>query len=290
MAVAAKMIAIAALTSVNGSMIVGARSNYALGRDWPIFAFLARWDEGSGSPRVAILVQGGIALALVIFGALLLLLFVGFAIAQGIGQPSVPSGDAAIVEGVPEDVGTVSEEEFRRNLLQQATQGGLKKTPEPGSTKYEELTKAAMGELLDAIWIAAEAEALGVTATDQQVEDKLDQIKEQNFPTAKAFAEFLETSKFTAEDVEKRVKLQLLGEQIQERINGEAPPPSNSEVADYYDAAKASLEHGAPTYRFVRHYLQRRPAAPLTLRQVDPLIRQLTLYRDLIDEKAGDPT
>jgi basic amino acid/polyamine antiporter, APA family len=63
------MIAIAALTSVNGSMIVGARSNYALGRDWPIFGFLARWDEGSGSPRVAILVQGGVALALVIFGA-----------------------------------------------------------------------------------------------------------------------------------------------------------------------------------------------------------------------------
>ena len=29
---------------------------------------------------------------------------------------------------------------------------------------------------------------------------------------------------------------------------------------------------------------------PLTLRQVDPLIRQLTLYRDLIDRKTGDPT
>ena len=26
---------------------------------------------------------------------------------------------------------------------------------------------------------------------------------------------------------------------------------------------------------------------PLTLRQVDPLIRQLTLYRDLIDQKTG---
>ena len=33
------MIAIAALTSVNGSMIVGARSNYALGRDWPMLRF-----------------------------------------------------------------------------------------------------------------------------------------------------------------------------------------------------------------------------------------------------------
>ena len=63
------MIAIAALTSVNGSMIVGARSNFALGQDWPVFGFLARWDEKSGSPRVAMLVQGAIALALVILGA-----------------------------------------------------------------------------------------------------------------------------------------------------------------------------------------------------------------------------
>jgi hypothetical protein len=29
--------------------------------------------------------------------------------------------------------------------------------------------------------------------------------------------------------------------------------------------------------------VERRPPVPLTLRQVDPIIRQLTLYRDLID-------
>ena len=63
------VVAIAALTSVNGSMIVGARSNYALGRDWPMLGFLGRWDEASGSPRTAMLVQGAIALALVVFGA-----------------------------------------------------------------------------------------------------------------------------------------------------------------------------------------------------------------------------
>jgi transposase len=56
------------------------------------------------------------------------------------------------------------------------------------------------------------------------------------------------------------------------------------------DAAQAALEMGAPNYRFVRRYLERRPPVPLTLRQVDPLIRQLTLYRDLIDQKTGDPT
>jgi transposase len=56
------------------------------------------------------------------------------------------------------------------------------------------------------------------------------------------------------------------------------------------DAASAALELGAPTYRFVRTYLERRPPVPLSLRQVDPLIRQLTLYRDLIDQRTGEPT
>lgn len=65
----AVMIAVAALTSVNGSMIVGARSNYALGRDWPLLGYLGRWDEASGSPRNAMLVQGVIAMALVGLGA-----------------------------------------------------------------------------------------------------------------------------------------------------------------------------------------------------------------------------
>jgi transposase len=55
------------------------------------------------------------------------------------------------------------------------------------------------------------------------------------------------------------------------------------------DAAKAALALGVPTYRFLRRYLDRRPPVPLTLRQVDPLIRQLTLYRDLIDRTTGDP-
>jgi transposase len=54
------------------------------------------------------------------------------------------------------------------------------------------------------------------------------------------------------------------------------------------DAATAALELGVPTYRFLRRYLERRP--PVTLRQVDPLIRQLTLYRDLIDRTTGDPS
>lgn len=53
------------------------------------------------------------------------------------------------------------------------------------------------------------------------------------------------------------------------------------------EACAAALESGLPAnpYRFVRRWLERRPQ--LTLRQVDPIIRQLSLYRDLIDGKTS---
>ena len=55
------------------------------------------------------------------------------------------------------------------------------------------------------------------------------------------------------------------------------------------DACAAALEAGASNYyRFVRRYLERNPQLPLSLRQVDPLIRQLTLYRDLIQNKTTE--
>jgi len=63
------MIAIAALTSVNGSMIVGARSNYALGRDWPLFGWMGRWDDRTDAPRNSLYLQGAFALLLVVAGA-----------------------------------------------------------------------------------------------------------------------------------------------------------------------------------------------------------------------------
>jgi transposase len=57
-------------------------------------------------------------------------------------------------------------------------------------------------------------------------------------------------------------------------------------------ACAVALDVGVPRYRFVRRYLERHPAGLPTLRQIDPLIRQLTLYRDLLDRRADpeDPT
>jgi amino acid transporter len=63
-------VAVATLTSINATLIVGARANYALGKDWPTLKFLGSWQAHRGSPTAAYVSQGAISLALVAFGAL----------------------------------------------------------------------------------------------------------------------------------------------------------------------------------------------------------------------------
>jgi transposase len=48
------------------------------------------------------------------------------------------------------------------------------------------------------------------------------------------------------------------------------------------EACTEALALGVHEYHFVKRYLERQPALPLTLHQVDPLIRELQQYRDVI--------
>jgi foldase protein PrsA len=190
-------------------------------------------------------------LGLVVFAVLFIGLFVGFAIAQGVGAPSVPSGDAALVTGVPSDVGTITEAEVKRSLAQQAAQANLKKPPKEGEKKYEELQEAAMTELLNEIWIHGEAEELGISVTPKEIETELEQVKKQNFKTEAEFQEFLKNSNFTEEDIDKRVEIQTLSKQIQESITKAAGPATNEEIEAYYENEKAT-QFSTPASRDVR--------------------------------------
>lgn len=59
----------AALSTANGTIITGARTNYALGRDFPILKYLGRWNKERNAPQNALLVQGFITLVLIVLGA-----------------------------------------------------------------------------------------------------------------------------------------------------------------------------------------------------------------------------
>ncbi len=81
----------------------------------------------------------------------------------------------------------------------------------------------------------------------------------------------------------------LQGEPAIRRIQGLLSFAKKYGVARVDDACAVALEVEAYDFRFVRRYLERNSQPPLSLRQVDPLIRQLHLYRDLIQERTKEP-
>ena len=64
------LIAISALGAMQGTILTGARTNYALGQDWKLFSWLGRWDYKIQTPVNSLLLQGVITLALILFGTM----------------------------------------------------------------------------------------------------------------------------------------------------------------------------------------------------------------------------
>lgn len=62
------LVAISALTSANATIFTGARTNYALGRDFKSLRRLGIWNEKRSAPVNAFIVQGLISLALISMG------------------------------------------------------------------------------------------------------------------------------------------------------------------------------------------------------------------------------
>ncbi len=152
----------------------------------------------------------------------------------------MPSGDVAIVEEVPGGAGSISQADFEHSLQLAAAQAGLKKLPKPGEAKYEELKTTALNSLFDTAWIEGLAAEKGISVTPKEVAAKLKTLKKENFKTEAAYRKFLRESHYTQADVEGRVKLQILSTDIQGQITKGAPKPSGSEVAGYYEEAKAT--------------------------------------------------
>jgi amino acid transporter len=62
------LIIVVVLTTLNVTIFTGARSNFALGQDVPLFRFLGRWSEKNSAPVTGLIVQGAIAIFLIALG------------------------------------------------------------------------------------------------------------------------------------------------------------------------------------------------------------------------------
>jgi foldase protein PrsA len=203
--------------------------------------------------------SGGAAarrLGLVVFGALFVVLFAAIAIAEGLGDPSIPDGDIVVIEDAPGDSGEISKGDFNHTLEIVLASEGPEKAPKPGSAEYEEAEDAALSTLIESAWLEGQADEMGIEATDQEVAKKLKEIKAENFPKEAEFQKFIKEKKFTPEDIEDRVRLEVLSEKIRQALQEEPPTPSQREIENYYEAAKAS-QFTKPPSRDVRLILNK---------------------------------
>ncbi|HYG54110.1 MAG TPA: APC family permease [Burkholderiales bacterium] len=67
--VVALVVVVSALTTMNAAIFTGARTNWALGRDYPLFRYLGSWRESGSTPANALLVQLAIMLVLIWAGS-----------------------------------------------------------------------------------------------------------------------------------------------------------------------------------------------------------------------------
>jgi amino acid transporter len=67
--IVAIVVCVSALTTMNAAIFTGARTNWALGRDYSVFRWLGNWRESGSTPANALLLQLGIMLVLIWAGS-----------------------------------------------------------------------------------------------------------------------------------------------------------------------------------------------------------------------------
>jgi hypothetical protein len=166
--------------------------------------------------------------ALIIFGVLFALLFVGVALAVGVGSASsnVPHGDVAIVEGAPPGTGTISKAELDQAMLQAVGFGEQKRPPQPGEEGYEQAKSEALNGLITAIWLRGQGEAMGIVVSDREVAAELKKSGE---------AKTLREANFTRKTMYERVRGEMLVRKIEEALQKEAEKASTAEVRAYLE-------------------------------------------------------
>lgn len=197
-----------------------------------------RGTSGKGGGGKASRPAAARRLALLVFGLAFVVLFAVVAISVGVGDPSVPSGDAALVQDAPGDIGTVPIAKVEHAIELAAASAGEKTTPKPGDPKYDEMKETAVNSVLEGIWIQGLASQWEIEPTEQEVDAEVKKVKKESFKSEAEFQKFLKESHFTSADVHEKVLIQMLSKELQEQLKEKAPTPSQSEVKAYYEAAK----------------------------------------------------
>jgi foldase protein PrsA len=130
--------------------------------------------------------------------------------------------------------------------------------PAAGTPEFAQLRNALVRSLVEQAQFEIAAEELDVTVTDEELDKRLDELKQQFFDgDEKKYQDELDKQGLTEEQVLKDLRTRMLSEKIFEKVTSEVKV-SDADIQAYYDENKAQFEQ--PASREVRHILVKNKA------------------------------
>jgi len=188
----------------------------------------------------------------IVLVAFLAISLVWVGLALGIGHPSPSASEVAVVEDAPD--GHITVDDFNAALKQTALGQGLQQVPKPSDPQYATLKDAAMANIITSRWIGGEAADRGITASDTDVQNYLQQ---QGLGNPSQFKKAAKQAGFTSlADAREQVRTIVLGQDLQKEVIPSQPPTVSAElVRDFYEANKSQFTQ--PETRDVREIVNK---------------------------------
>jgi parvulin-like peptidyl-prolyl isomerase len=159
-----------------------------------------------------------------------------------------------------EDVAKVGDQEITQtdfnDLIAQAKSSATaqkQKFPKPGTPSYKSLQDRAVAYLVQRAEFEQRAKALGVTVSAKQIQDRLTQVKQQQFGGSESkFEQSLKAQGVTVKQYQDYIQQQLLSQAVYQKITKDVKV-TPADVKVYYTQHKT--QYVQPESRDVRHIL-----------------------------------
>ncbi len=180
---------------------------------------------------------------------------------ETVSGPAVPDGAVAIVGDTP-----ITQADFDEFFAQ--TQAGYEargeEFPRTGTPEYEKVKNDIVNLLVQREELEREAVALGVAVTDEEVQTRLDELKQQFFEGDQAkYEEELRSLGLSEEGLRRQLRSSLLSQRLYAEITKDVTVTPD-EVQAYYDEHQD--EFTTPEVRDVAHILAETEAEAKALR------------------------
>ncbi len=184
--------------------------------------------------------------------SLLVALVVVVSAACGGSDQSVPDNAVAVVDGTPI---TKAELDDLLGRAKQTYVAGNRDFPKAGTAEYQSLQSQAVAYLVQRAEYDVEAENLKIVVTDKEIDDRIDQLKNQYFDGNQAkLDKQVKDQGYTNESFRDDIKARILSEKIYVAVTKDAKV-TDADVTAYYVANKTQAPIYTPESRDVRHIL-----------------------------------